>query len=418
MHLASPHAVVLGSISFAVFWILAVFPDFKLLPIGRTAGALAGAVLMVVFNVESPEKAYEAVDLKIITLLFATMVISVYLEKADMFRYLGGFLSWKSMGSKDLLCRVCILSAVCSALFTNDTCCFVLTQFVLKLCKEKNLPPKPFLLALATSANVGSVATPIGNPQNLVIAVQSGISFGRFVLGLLGAMALGVCLNMALLLSTYYKQLTSLEVSPYLDMSSSSSNGKEHQSATPWTPFQSGNLYIPQEIFDEQLSNEAKSLQHAGNDISVQDYAGMAQLDECDHETVLQILPPYQKPLLPAFNSWTKKRTFGQACVNNWRRWQKGIWKLSVYSVTASMLAAFLCGLDMAWTALTAAVVLMALDFCDAGILLEKHEVSTIPPTELVLRAHHQHGDGSNQLRDEASNQLSYQRLIQVTRLI
>jgi hypothetical protein len=49
------------------------------------------------------------------------------------------------------LCPVCIVTALASALFTNDTCCVVLTKFVLELAAERNLPAKPFRLALVTS---------------------------------------------------------------------------------------------------------------------------------------------------------------------------------------------------------------------------------------------------------------------------
>ncbi|XP_015619616.1 silicon efflux transporter LSI2-like [Oryza sativa Japonica Group] len=92
------------------------------------------------------------------------MVVSIFLERADMFKYLGNMLSWKSRGSKDLFFRVCVVSAVASALFTNDTSCVVLTEFILKVARQNNLPSQPFLLALASSSNIGSAATPIGNP--------------------------------------------------------------------------------------------------------------------------------------------------------------------------------------------------------------------------------------------------------------
>ncbi|TXG70960.1 hypothetical protein EZV62_005895 [Acer yangbiense] len=137
-------------------------------------------MLMVIFQVITTDQAYAAIDLPILGLLFRTMVVSVYLERADMFKYLSKLLSWKSRGPKDLLCRICLISAISSALFTNDTSCVVLTEFVLKIARQHNLPPHPFLLALASSANIGSSATPIGNPQNLVIAVQSKISFRNF----------------------------------------------------------------------------------------------------------------------------------------------------------------------------------------------------------------------------------------------
>jgi hypothetical protein len=162
--------------------------DPAVLPIGRkgTAGKTA--------NIQNIAKA---------------MVISVYLERADMFKYLGKLLSWKSRGPKDLICRICLISAISSALFTNDTTCVVLTEFILKIARQHNLPPHPFLLALASSANIGSSATPIGNPQNLVIAVQSKISFGKFLIGILPAMLVGVVVNALILLAMYWKLLSS-----------------------------------------------------------------------------------------------------------------------------------------------------------------------------------------------------------------
>ncbi|KAK1620924.1 hypothetical protein QYE76_026441 [Lolium multiflorum] len=112
--------VALGTASFAIFWVLAVFPAVPFLPIGRTAGSLLGAMLMVLFNVITADEAYAAVDLPILGLLFGTMVVSVYLERADMFRHLGRLLSWRSQGGKDLLVRTCVVSALASALFREQ----------------------------------------------------------------------------------------------------------------------------------------------------------------------------------------------------------------------------------------------------------------------------------------------------------
>ncbi|KAL6268911.1 hypothetical protein ACE6H2_025822 [Prunus campanulata] len=155
MAMASSVKVVLRSIAFAVFWVLAVFPAVPFLPIGRTAGSLLGAMLMVIFRVLTHDQAYAAIDLPILGLLFGTMVVSIYLERADMFKCLGKLLLWKIQGAKDLLYRICLISAISSALFTNDTSCVVLTEFVLKVAKQHNLPPHPFLLTLASSANIG-----------------------------------------------------------------------------------------------------------------------------------------------------------------------------------------------------------------------------------------------------------------------
>ena len=117
MALAPSVKVVLGSIAFAIFWVLAVFPALPFVPVGRTAGSLLGGMLMVIFQVITAKQAYDAIDLQILGLLFGNMVFSVYLERADMFKYLGKLLSWKSRGAKDLICRVCLISAISSAFF-------------------------------------------------------------------------------------------------------------------------------------------------------------------------------------------------------------------------------------------------------------------------------------------------------------
>lgn len=162
MAMAPALKVVLGSVVFIIFWILAVFPAVPFLPIGRAAGSLLGAMLMVIFQVISADEAYDAIDLPILGPLFGTKVVSIYLERADMFKYFRKLLSCKNKGCKDLFIRIFLISAISSALFTNDTTCVVLTEFVLKMAQQNNLSPLPFLLALASSI----VATLCGRYAN------------------------------------------------------------------------------------------------------------------------------------------------------------------------------------------------------------------------------------------------------------
>src|SRR5947199_47378 len=72
----------------------------------------------------------------------------------------------------------------------RTTIVLVFTPLVLELCKGLKLKPLPYLIALATAANIGSTATITGNPQNMIIGVASKITFTRFVLAL-GPVALG-----------------------------------------------------------------------------------------------------------------------------------------------------------------------------------------------------------------------------------
>ncbi|CAN8306462.1 unnamed protein product [Cochlearia groenlandica] len=352
MAMAPVVKLVLGSIAFAIFWVLAVFPSVPFLPIGRTAGSLFGAMLMVIFQVITPEQAYASIDLPILGLLFGTMVVSIYLERADLFKYLGTLLSWRSLGPKDLLCRVCLVSAVSSALFTNDTSCVVLTEFVLKIARQKNLPPHPFLLALATSANIGSSATPIGNPQNLVIAVQSKISFWEFLLGVFPAMIVGITVNALLLLSMYWRLLSDhKDDEQEVENAVSEAVGEEDVTSHRFSPatlphlgsFRS-EVSSNSRMDPETLRNRAGSSEN--NDLNVS--REQTETDSCQGES---------------FNT---------------KKWRRLFWKSSVYLITLGMLISLLMGLNMSWSAITAALALVVLDFKDARPSLEKVSYSLL----------------------------------------
>ncbi|PON33703.1 Citrate transporter-like domain containing protein [Parasponia andersonii] len=428
MAMASTVKVVLGSIAFGIFWVMAVFPSVPCLPIGRTAGSLLGAMLMVVFKVLSPDQAYDAIDLPILGLLFGTMVVSVYLERADMFKYLGKLLSWKSRGAKDLLCRICLISAVSSALFTNDTACVVLTEFVLKVARQHNLPPHPFLLALATSSNIGSSATPIGNPQNLVIAVQSGISFGQFLVGILPAMLVGIFVNAMLLLGMYWRVL-SIRKDAEEDPAAVSAGAAAAEEAVNSHRFSPATLSHFSSFNSQDWSSKLENLNvqsspslaaGAGADQSVRsrlssseneihrvlsdalDGSGrqpvrsnsqsQSQSQSQQKEVTIEVTSFHRKEDSVhsvqsnrvasvedgaserggSFKSTEGKRVFLS------QKWRRALWKSCVYLVTVGMLVALLLGLDMSWTAITAALALVVLDFKDAQQCLEKVSYSLL----------------------------------------
>ncbi|XP_030536171.1 silicon efflux transporter LSI2-like [Rhodamnia argentea] len=401
--MASSVKIVLGSIAFAVFWVLAVFPAVPVLPVGRTAGSLLGAMLMVVFRVITPDEAYAAIDLPILGLLFGTMVVSVYLEKADMFEYLGKLLSWKSRGARDLLCRVCIISAISSALFTNDTACVVLTEFVLKIARQHNLPPHPFLLALASSANIGSSATPIGNPQNLVIAVQSKISFGSFLFGLLPAMLVGVFVNALILLCMYWRLLSiqkdeedattgvvaeqdvsSHRFSPATMSHASSLNSQEWNSRVEsmnmqGSPIANRNSLAQIEMLRSRLApNENEihrvlsgTLDSARNSNASKEATTDSPLQKRNENASSERVLSMDR-LSDALSVKSQaKETLAP-------RWKRLLWKSCVYLITVGMLASLLIGLNMSWTAITAALALVVLDFRDARPCLEKVSYSLL----------------------------------------
>ncbi|KAG2655066.1 silicon efflux transporter LSI2-like [Panicum virgatum] len=358
--------VALGSGAFAIFWVLAVFPAVPFLPIGRTAGSLLGAMLMVVLGVMSADEAYAAVDLPILGLLFGTMVVSVYLERADMFRHLGRLLSWRSHGGRDLLVRTCAVSALASALFTNDTCCVVLTEFILKIARQNNLPPKPFLLALASSANIGSAATPIGNPQNLVIAVQSGISFGQFVFGILPATLVGSVVNAAILLCLYWGQLDGGMKPAAEEVVAVPTEVVEEEDVTShrFSPATMSHLRSRSQP-QSHSSDAAGEDYHANGNGKQQQALASNGLHQRRHTTLLP--SESEGKVVDDQHSLSLQQSEQEQ-----EEWQSRVWKTCVYVITGGMLVALLLGLNMSWSAITAALALIVLDFKDARPCLEK----------------------------------------------
>ncbi|KAL5230446.1 hypothetical protein ABZP36_029222 [Zizania latifolia] len=409
MVLASTPKVVLGCVAFCIFWVLAVFPSVPFMPVGRTAGSLLGAMLMVLFRVMTPEEAYAAIDLPILGLLFGTMVVSIFLERADMFKYLGSMLSWKSRGSKDLLFRVCVVSAVASALFTNDTTCVVLTEFILKVARQNNLPPQPFLLALASSSNIGSAATPIGNPQNLVIAVESGITFGQFLIGVFPAMIVGVLTNTCILLCYFWRYLsvekdqeggtatgpevvadeevTSHRFTPARMSHASSVNGdidcisepvRRSESMNRVDALRSRSYNSEGDIQVAIRSLRASSLSREMVEVSTvcerRDEGPRKITRSTSHQRSVIIEDAPEQPDTNGFDGDEKEK--GDEVKQ--KRWKVLVWKYAVYLTTLGMLAGLLLGLNMSWTAITAALVLLALDFTDAQACLEKVSYSLL----------------------------------------
>lgn len=192
---------------FILTYLLIASRRLSLLPIGRPAGALLGAVLMVTVGALTPKESYAAIDYDTIVLLFGTMVLTVYLELAGFFEWLASHVLLLAKTPRGLLLATSLLSGLLSALLVNDTVCLFLTPVIMSACTRANLPMGPYLIALATSANIGSSATLVGNPQNMIIGSFSGFPFTQFLLYAGPAAAVGLFLNMGLLLLYYGRRL-------------------------------------------------------------------------------------------------------------------------------------------------------------------------------------------------------------------
>jgi Na+/H+ antiporter NhaD/arsenite permease-like protein len=150
--------------------------------VDRTGVAIIGGALVVVTGVLPWERAVAAVDAHTLVLLFGMMIVAAYLRLSGFFRLVTYAAVRRAHTPVGLLALIIVAAGVLSALFVNDVVCVVMAPIVLDLVRQLRLPPVPYLIALATAANVGSVATLTGNPQNMLVGSFSGISYRAFLL--------------------------------------------------------------------------------------------------------------------------------------------------------------------------------------------------------------------------------------------
>lgn len=169
-----------ATVIFVLTYLGIAFGRLPGLALDRTGIALLGAIAMVVSGVMTTSEAFHSVDISTILLLYALMVISAQLR-------LGGFYAWSAGRITPLLARPrlflaasMLLAAALSALLANDIVCLAFTPVLIHGLVAARLNPLPFLLGLAVASNIGSAATIIGNPQNMLIGQTADLHFNSF----------------------------------------------------------------------------------------------------------------------------------------------------------------------------------------------------------------------------------------------
>ena len=147
----------------------------------RTGVALAGALALIAGGALSPAAAWQAVDVATIALLFGLMVVSAQLANAGFYAALTVRLTAAAVSPALLLAGLVVVAGGLSAVLVNDVVCLAMAPIVVEGCVGRHLDPRPFLLALAAAANVGSAATLIGNPQNMLIGQVLHLSFAGYL---------------------------------------------------------------------------------------------------------------------------------------------------------------------------------------------------------------------------------------------
>ena len=205
--------MIAGYTIFAVSYFVFALGKLPGMKIDRPGMAIIGAVLMVAFRIVPAAEALRFIDFGTIVLLFSMMLVVGCL-------HLTGFFDWVTeriitrLHPRHLLPTIIFITGLLSAFFVNDIICLVMVPFALMATRRMRLKPLPYLLAVATSANIGSVATITGNPQNMLIGSFSGLSYRYFLLRLGPLALIGLVLDWIIIQALCGKEIADAVVEP------------------------------------------------------------------------------------------------------------------------------------------------------------------------------------------------------------
>lgn len=166
---------------FSVVYLGMILGGLPRLQLDRTGVALLGAIVIVGSGVLTPEAAALSIHLPTIVLLFSFMVISAQMRLGGFYAAVTRRIAALAVPPAGLMAVVIAVSAALSAVFTNDIVCLAMAPILVDACLRRRLDPVPYLLGLACASNIGSAATLIGNPQNMLIGEVLKMPFGRYM---------------------------------------------------------------------------------------------------------------------------------------------------------------------------------------------------------------------------------------------
>ncbi|MBI2979828.1 MAG: anion transporter [Chloroflexi bacterium] len=148
---------------------------------------LFGALAVLLTGQISPQMALKSINADVMLFLFGVFIIGQALEESGYLAHLAYRLFRRTKSLNSLILCILFSMGLLSALLMNDTLAIIGTPVVLSLAKKTNTQPKVLLLALAFAITIGSVISPIGNPQNLLVSIHGNVAnpfvtFLRFLL--------------------------------------------------------------------------------------------------------------------------------------------------------------------------------------------------------------------------------------------
>ena len=167
---------------FLIVYVGMILGEIPGLALDRSGIALLGAIAILAAGRLTLEEAVLAADAHTLALLFGLMVISAQFRLGGFYTEIVRRIAAHSARTDLLLLWVIVAAGALSSVLANDIVCLAMTPMLVEVCLRRRISPIPFLLALACASNIGSAATLIGNPQNMLIGETLRLPFAGYLL--------------------------------------------------------------------------------------------------------------------------------------------------------------------------------------------------------------------------------------------
>lgn len=204
---------------FCVVYGLIVFRNIKGLKMPIWASMGIGAILVLALQMISPQDALDAINFDVIVFLFGMFVLVAGLESSGLLSYLTLWLLRRVNSPEKILWFITVVFGILSAFLINDIVALVGVPILIGIARQMNIRSSPFLICLAFAVTIGSMMTPIGNPQNLLISLDSGIEFPFWTFLKYLALPTIACLTASFfILRRYYGKVLASCMMPRVDV--------------------------------------------------------------------------------------------------------------------------------------------------------------------------------------------------------
>lgn len=199
---------LVATIIFALTYIGIIFTKLPRLNIDRPTAAFVGAVAMLCFGVVNLQEAVSFIDFNTIFLLLGMMIMISVLKADGFFDVVASEILLFATSRFKLLVYTVFITGIASAFLVNDAVVLIFTPIIISVCTGSGLNPLPYLMAEILASNAGSLMTMTGNPQNMLIGINSGMTYAEFMLRLLPIAIIGMLIIVAVIRIVYRKEFS------------------------------------------------------------------------------------------------------------------------------------------------------------------------------------------------------------------